>query len=319
VADRVRQDVIQRTGLSPHLVRISRYERHTWSDGCLGLAGPDEFCTQALVSGWHVHVSDGSRCWRYRTDLSGQNIRLEEDFIVDDDPIADDPIADELPRALEEQILRVAASDTGISASRLRITESQPRLWDGCLGIDPGSGACAAIAIYGWQVVVSGSRGSWIYHTNRNGNEIRLNETASVDSRTLLPRLLGEDELPATLTQNIVFRSIQQDGIGGSVNEIRLLRDGRVVQIINDRNSFTQIEINRVSQRQISEFEQLLEDVRFGSLNQIDYAGTQRTNGFTVTLTGRSSTTRYADITQDQLPSALQEVLQAWDLIAITG
>jgi hypothetical protein len=314
VGDRVRQDVIQRTGLSPQHVRISRYERHTWPDGCLGLAGPNEFCTQALVSGWRVQVSDGSRCWIYRTDLSGQNIRLEGDPIV-----GDEPISDELSRTLSDRILQVAASDTGISTSRLRISEAQPRVWNGCLGLDPGDGACTMIAISGWQVVVSSSQGSWIYHTDGNGNDIRLNETASIGSRTLVPQLMGEDELPAVPSQNIVFRSIQQGGIGGSVNEIRLLRDGRVVQIVNDRGSFTQIEINRVSQRQIAEFEQLLEDVRFGSLDRIDYTTPQGADGFTVTLTGRASTTRYADLTPDQLPSALRQVIQAWDQIAITG
>ncbi|PSB10105.1 hypothetical protein C7B76_24515 [filamentous cyanobacterium CCP2] len=310
----VRRDVSQRTGIPPQQLWIARHERHTWTDGCLGLPGQGEFCTQALVPGWQIEVTDGSRSWTYRTDTSGQTLRLEEEYAVEDGHSSE-----ELSNTLRDRILEVAARDSGTSASRLRITESEPRIWDGCLGLDPGRGACTTIAIYGWQVVVSGSRGSWVYHTDGSGNDIRLNETASLERSTLIPQLMTEDELFNPPGQNVVFRSIQQGGIDGSVNEVRLLSDGRVVQLINDRGNFTQIEVNRVSQQQVSEFQQLLEEVQFGSLNWLDYSGGQGADYFTITLTGRGSTTRYADITQDQLPSALQEVIQAWDQIAITG
>jgi hypothetical protein len=168
-------------------------------------------------------------------------------------------------------------------------------------------------------VVVSGNRGSWVYHTDGEGNDIRLNETASLAGNRLIPQLMSDEDLPEPLGQNVVFRSLQEGGIRGTMNEVRLLSDGRVVQIINDRGNFTQIEINRVSQRQVNEFEQLLETARFGSLNWLDYSERTGADTFTLTLTGRGSTTRYADITQDQLPSALQQVIRAWDRIAITG
>jgi hypothetical protein len=320
IAIQVLQDASQRTGISQQQLWITRYERQTWSNGCLELPGWNEFCTEALVPGWRIAVTDGSGCWWYRTDSNGQTIRLEDDYIGNNPPVDDGHSSGELSPALRDRILNTAARDTGISASRLRIAEAEPRVWNGCLGIDPGDGACTFIAIYGWQVVVSGRQGNWVYHTDGNGNDIRLNETASLEGSTLVPQLMTDDELPAAPEQNIVFRSIQEGGITGTVNEIRLLSDGRVVQLINDRGNFTQIEVNRVSQRQVNEFEQLLEELRFGSLNQIDYSGSAAAaDYFTVTLTGRGSTTRYADITQDQLPSALQEVIRAWDRIAITG
>ena len=50
------------------------YERE-WPDGCLGLAGAGEFCTQALVPGWEVTVMVGGETRVYRTNIDGTVIR----------------------------------------------------------------------------------------------------------------------------------------------------------------------------------------------------------------------------------------------------
>ncbi|MFK8184917.1 MAG: hypothetical protein AB8B99_16220 [Phormidesmis sp.] len=47
----------------------------SWPDGCLGLGGPDEICTFALVEGWEVTVSQGDNIWMYRTDMDGFVVR----------------------------------------------------------------------------------------------------------------------------------------------------------------------------------------------------------------------------------------------------
>jgi hypothetical protein len=59
-------------------LQILEAKPQDWSNGCLGLAQVDEICTQAIVSGWHVIVSDGKSTWTYRTDNSGREIRLEK-------------------------------------------------------------------------------------------------------------------------------------------------------------------------------------------------------------------------------------------------
>ncbi|MGH2412285.1 MAG: hypothetical protein ACRDEA_01020 [Microcystaceae cyanobacterium] len=43
----------------------------------MGIAQSGEMCTQALVEGWRVVVSDGQKNWIYRTDGEGRVIRLE--------------------------------------------------------------------------------------------------------------------------------------------------------------------------------------------------------------------------------------------------
>lgn len=49
-----------------------------WSDGCLGLTEPGKVCVQNVVSGWQVEVTDGLRNWTFRTDESGDLVKLEE-------------------------------------------------------------------------------------------------------------------------------------------------------------------------------------------------------------------------------------------------
>ncbi|WNN88833.1 hypothetical protein [Gloeocapsopsis dulcis] len=78
VADAVRQDVSQRENIPVSKLQVTALSQETWSDGCLGLAQPDEFCTQALVEGWRVRVSDGRSTWVYRTDSLGRVVRREE-------------------------------------------------------------------------------------------------------------------------------------------------------------------------------------------------------------------------------------------------
>lgn len=77
VADAVRRDISRRTGIPANQVNINQSSSQTWSDGCLGLPKPDEFCTEALVTGWQVVATGGSQIWKFRTDRDGSVLRLE--------------------------------------------------------------------------------------------------------------------------------------------------------------------------------------------------------------------------------------------------
>ncbi len=77
VADAVRRDISRRTGIPANQVNITQSSSQTWPDGCFGLPKPDEFCTEALVTGWQVVATDGSQIWKFRTDRDGSVLRLE--------------------------------------------------------------------------------------------------------------------------------------------------------------------------------------------------------------------------------------------------
>ncbi len=75
VVNAVRQDLSRQVGIPAGKLRITEYTPKTWPDGCLGLPSADE-CTQMLVEGWRITVSDGRSSWVYRTDRKGLVLRL---------------------------------------------------------------------------------------------------------------------------------------------------------------------------------------------------------------------------------------------------
>jgi hypothetical protein len=73
----LRQDLSRRVSILPSRLLLLQATQETWSNGCLGLAKPNEFCTQALVRGWRVVFAARSRQWAYRRDANGNSMRLE--------------------------------------------------------------------------------------------------------------------------------------------------------------------------------------------------------------------------------------------------
>lgn len=78
VANAVLQDLARRQEISATELQIIDYTQQTWRNGCLELAQPDEICTQALVPGWRIVVSNGKTNWIYHTNQTGSVLRLNE-------------------------------------------------------------------------------------------------------------------------------------------------------------------------------------------------------------------------------------------------
>ena len=72
-------DAVKRTSKTVSAIKITEARSQQWSDGCLGLAKADEICTQAITPGYQVTVTDGINNWTYRTDATGNTVRLEMD------------------------------------------------------------------------------------------------------------------------------------------------------------------------------------------------------------------------------------------------
>ena len=69
-------DVVERTSKTVSAIKITEVRSQQWSDGCLGL-GAEEICLQAITPGYRVTVTDGVNNWNYRTDATGNAVRLE--------------------------------------------------------------------------------------------------------------------------------------------------------------------------------------------------------------------------------------------------
>lgn len=77
IADIVRKDLSQQSGIPASKLQLVQSTPNTWSDGCLGLAKAGEMCSQAMVQGWQVVLTNGSQRWTYRTDATGRVYRME--------------------------------------------------------------------------------------------------------------------------------------------------------------------------------------------------------------------------------------------------
>jgi hypothetical protein len=78
VASAVLKDASKRSKLPTSQLSIFKSTATEWADGCLGLASPDTFCTQAIVSGWRVTVEGKGQHLVYRTNDSGSIVKLEK-------------------------------------------------------------------------------------------------------------------------------------------------------------------------------------------------------------------------------------------------
>ncbi len=61
----------------PDQVIVFAVKTTTWPDSCLGLAAQDEKCMLVETPGFRVTLTVGETNYTYRTDLTGENIRLE--------------------------------------------------------------------------------------------------------------------------------------------------------------------------------------------------------------------------------------------------
>jgi hypothetical protein len=77
LANKLRTDLSRKVNVPASQLRVVETTAKTWPDGCLGLAQSDEMCTQMMVNGWRVVLTNGKQRWVYRTDQRGRVYRLE--------------------------------------------------------------------------------------------------------------------------------------------------------------------------------------------------------------------------------------------------
>lgn len=299
VANAVLQDLSKREGIPVSKLKIAEYSRQSWTDGCLGLPNPDELCTQVIVEGWHVVVSDGSQQWVYRTDASGRNVRLENPNGTAS-----------LPSTVANTVIKDATERT-----KPRIVKVERRTWpNSCFGLNPPGVFCATVAIPGWLVTVVAGQQRLVYRTD-DGNTVLFDEAASqIDNGTIKPVPIPESQLP--LPSGVIFREINSGGIAGLTTQITLQNDGRLIQVQERNGTTSQTQLTRISPQQVQQFQQLLQQQQFAQFSGLEYPPPAGAADFiTVTLTSPDGTTRYTDIDRDRLPRSLQAIVQAWNQI----
>jgi hypothetical protein len=305
VVRRVRRDLAQRFNLPPRTLRVVSASRETWPDSCLGLAAPNERCATATVEGWRIEMTNGQQNWVYRTNLQAQVIKLETEDTAT------------LPPQVVDRLFETIAREAKVPANTLKVIESQPRTWDGCMGIFEPDQFCTQIAISGYRVIVMGDQQSWVYHVDQEGTRIVQNTTASGSTPPIFVSFMPT-EMPDP-TEDIVFQMTLSGGLSGDVTETVLTTDG----ILYSRSSGMRASVNsaptiikRLSQQQVEQFQQLLKQQKFPNLDGLRYLTPEALADYpTTVLQGMGSTVAYIDLAEDNLPASLQTVIDAWTQI----
>jgi hypothetical protein len=183
VSQAVLAATIEVSGLAAEALTVLESTQQTWPDGCLGLASEEEICTTALVDGWRVSITSGQQGWIFRSDASGNQVRLEAT----------------LPATLVEAVLTAAAHRSGIAPEQLKISAIATNVWpDGCLGLEVPGESCTQALVDGWRVVVTDGERTWAYRTDTQGLAIRY--------ESILPRSVINAVYQAIVDEGEVLR-----------------------------------------------------------------------------------------------------------------
>ncbi|MCU0552660.1 MAG: hypothetical protein MUC48_25300 [Leptolyngbya sp. Prado105] len=301
IATKVRQAASKEFNVPLRDLQVVSFTQETWSDGCLGLGGAAELCSQALVEGWRVEVSSGARNWIYRTDKTANTIRLEAL-----------PTEVKLPKEVTQRLLQSVARQVRVPMRRLKVAEVKPATWNGCFGIYRPGQACTMIAISGWQAIVTNGDRAWVYHFDQDAKQIVQNSTAS--NARFVPTFIPEEN-KQVLDQTVVFQSVVSGDLAGKVTQFTLTQDGTVTKFQRSPTMrFRPVVVKRLTSQQVEQFQQLLQTQRFPNLDGLSYITNAALADYpTTTFQGMGVMSQYVDLEVKKLPRAFQTVIRAWE------
>jgi hypothetical protein len=85
-----RQMLAGQLGVAAEDIKVLAVEPVEWPDGCLGLAAPDQMCTQAIVPGYRLVLEAQGQSYIFRTNEDGSNLVRENNT-------AEAPVEENLP------------------------------------------------------------------------------------------------------------------------------------------------------------------------------------------------------------------------------
>jgi hypothetical protein len=148
----VQQALADELGVSLDQVVISVVEEVEWTDGCLGLGGPEESCLQAIVPGYRIQLSVDGKAYEYRTDLTGEVWRK---------------VGEPDDRRLSEKAAELLAMIAGLKWEEIHFQGLKEVEWpSACLGAEEPDEMCAEVVTPGYRVELEHDGRVYIMHTN---------------------------------------------------------------------------------------------------------------------------------------------------------
>jgi hypothetical protein len=302
VVKAVQQSASQSFGVPVGQLQVMGALQRMWPDGCLGLVPLGVLCTQQIVPGWLVPVTDGIQTWTYRTDATGKVVKLE------------DPDKARLPVTIAQKLVQRVARENRIAVSQLRVTEVRSRVFDGCLGIYRPKQVCTEIGIPGWQAIVKSPQQSWVYHLNDSAARIARNTAASGAGRDLQVTFDGFAEERPPIDAAIVFQQTVSGGFVPQMRQTVLTVDGKVtVYSSSPLEKMGPKVIKTLSPEQVTAFKRTLENQRYPNLNGLNYLTRSIADAPITSFESQSGVVQYINFEPNALPRSLRQVIRVWD------
>jgi hypothetical protein len=136
-----------------------------FSDGCLGLGGPEESCLQAITPGWVVILNANGQEYAVHTDATGQQVRIAPDFVAG--------AAD--PEAATAAAVAHLAAELGVAEAEVNVVGLEAAEFsDGCLGLGGPEESCLQAITPGWVLTLSAGGQEYTVHTDATGQQARI-------------------------------------------------------------------------------------------------------------------------------------------------
>lgn len=164
--------------------------------------------------------------------------------------------------------------------------------------------------------MVSAPGNVWVYHTDRDGIDMRLNPVASqLNTLTLAPQFIPPEEMPvlANPIPETLFSVIIDDA--GNRYQISIYQDRSVAGYQwADAERWAAVDLGSISYRDLFELRDRLTDAQFAGFHGLRYGMWPSSDTLTYTLVGGQEdwVVQYDTAIADQLPLPLQTLIATW-------
>ncbi|HEX7975791.1 MAG TPA: hypothetical protein VF498_15380 [Anaerolineales bacterium] len=194
-------------GVDPAQILVQSAEKVDWPNGCLGLPGKDEMCTQMVTPGYRGILAVKHSQYEYHTDASGSQVR----FIS--------------AGALGAR--QVLAQQLQLDPKDITVISSESVQWpDQCLGVEIKGMTCAQSVTPGYRVMLQANGKQYEYHTNESGSAAVLASAPQVSSQDTV--LTWTHQGTVCETAQISSQSVAFGGCGNALMEGKFVASARV-------------------------------------------------------------------------------------------
>lgn len=231
------------------------------------------------------------------------------------------PNVEKLPQSTFRLIQRDIQKRFGVSPNNLQVNAASRETWDGCMGLPRPNGACTAIAIPGWRVVVSDKAKNrfWVYHASNDGKMLAYNATASLprNAKISAPNIINKDKIIPTSSSSVIFQAAQTTGFSSEYYAWELTNDGLLTRRAIARNPGQPEKVRQLSKQELERFIDVLNKNSFGHFHRLSYLdmGAIAADAASFQLNYNGAVIEYTQSDLQKYPANLSRIISAWDTL----